>query len=91
MKKQDFHRSAKSVQKVRRKPRGKPAAVRSDQTPITAESYSVGRRAFAKISEVGGIRLSEDAEAAFAEFDAQGLSADERRRAIMRQFKREVS
>jgi hypothetical protein len=42
---------------------------------------------FAKISEVEGIRLSPEMERAFAEFEAQGLSPEERRGAIIARFK----
>jgi hypothetical protein len=51
----------------------------------------VGQVAFAKISEVEGVRLSEEAETAFAKFDSQGLSDQERRRAIIERFKRVAS
>jgi hypothetical protein len=43
---------------------------------------------FAKISEVEGIRLSEEMREAFAEFDRQGLSDEERRRAIISRHRR---
>jgi hypothetical protein len=52
-----------------------------------AEQPVLGRDAFAKISEVEGIRLTDDMKQAFAEFDRQGLSPAERRRAIIRRFK----
>ncbi len=42
---------------------------------------------FAKISEVEGIRLTEEMKHAFAEFEALGLSSEERRRRIIGRFK----
>lgn len=64
--------------------RGKKAKNRKQ--PLT-----IGREAFAKISEVEGVRLSEEAKEAFAEFDRRKLSPDERRRAIIARFKREAA
>jgi hypothetical protein len=49
----------------------------------------VGRDAFAKISAVEGIVLSEEAKEALADFDRRKLTAAERRRAIVEKFKRE--
>lgn len=43
----------------------------------------LGRSAFRKISAVEGIELSKKAEALFAEFDRDGLSAEERRRILL--------
>jgi hypothetical protein len=51
------------------------------------EAYILGRGQFAKISEVEGVRLSDAAKEAFAEFDRKGLPAEERRRAIIGMFK----
>jgi hypothetical protein len=51
----------------------------------------VTREAFAKISEIEGIHLSDEAREMFAEFDRQGLSPEERRRAIVARFKREAA
>jgi hypothetical protein len=50
--------------------------------------HIIGREAFAKISEVEGIRLSDEARAMFAEFDRLKLSPEERRRAIIDRSKR---
>jgi hypothetical protein len=47
----------------------------------------IGRRQFAKISEVEGIHLSHDAKRMFDEFDRQKLSAEERRRRIIERFR----
>jgi hypothetical protein len=52
------------------------------------EPHIIGREAFAKISEVEGIRLSDEARAMFAEFDRLKLTPEERRRAIVERFKR---
>jgi hypothetical protein len=49
--------------------------------------YVLGRGRFGKISEVEGIRLSPSMKRAFAEFDRKGMSAAERRRRIIAQFK----
>ena len=51
----------------------------------------VSREAFAKISEVEGIRLSEAEKAMFADFDRRNLSPEERRHAIMEQFRRDAT
>ncbi|MFL5140067.1 MAG: hypothetical protein ACJ8C9_15585 [Microvirga sp.] len=50
------------------------------------ESFTIGREGFAKISAVEGVRLSADMKQAFREFDGKGLSAEERRREIVRRY-----
>jgi hypothetical protein len=57
-------------------------------TTAPAQPTIIGREAFAKISEVEGIRLSDEDRAMFAEFDRKGLSAEERRQAIVEKFKK---
>jgi hypothetical protein len=57
----------------------------SDRTRPT-KPHIIGREAFAKISEVDGIRLSDEARVKFAEFDRLKLSHEERRRAIIDRF-----
>ena len=52
----------------------------------SAKGYILGRRGFAKISAVEGIRLSAKMEARFREFDHQRLTASERRAALARTF-----
>lgn len=47
------------------------------------ESYTVGRDAFVKISLVEGITPTADAQRRSKEFESKGLSAEERRRAII--------
>ncbi|WP_370677690.1 hypothetical protein [Pleomorphomonas sp. PLEO] len=44
----------------------------------------LGRAAFRKISAVEGIKLSQKSEAMFDEFDRNGLSAEERRRILLK-------
>jgi hypothetical protein len=47
----------------------------------------VSRDAFAKISEVEGIAITDDIKRTMAEFDRLGLSPEERRRQIIERFK----
>jgi hypothetical protein len=54
----------------------------------SAEQPIVGRKEFAKISEVEGMRLSDDMKRMTADFDRRGLSPEERRQAIIQRFKR---
>lgn len=53
-------------------------------------THTIGRRGFAKISAVEGIALSRDTEAEFQEFDRQGLSIAERRKALLRKYGRKA-
>lgn len=55
-------------------------------TTRKATGYTLGRKGFAKISAVEGIRLSPEMEARFSDFDRKGLSAPERRQAIARDY-----
>jgi len=48
--------------------------------------FTLGRKGFAKISAVEGVYLSAAMEDRFREFDRQGLSPAERRKAIARAF-----
>jgi hypothetical protein len=48
----------------------------------------VGREQFAKISEVEGIRFTDEMKEAMADFDRRKLSHEARRRAIIGRFKR---
>lgn len=54
----------------------------------SASTVTIGRRGFAKISEIEGIKLSPEAEEDFREFDRQGLSPAARRRALIRKYGR---
>jgi hypothetical protein len=58
-------------------------------TKSSGKAYVLGRRAFAKISAVEGIRITPEMEALFREFDRKGLSADERRETIARLFRKD--
>jgi hypothetical protein len=51
-------------------------------------AYTVGRQRFSKISSVEGIRTSRRVDEDFQEFDRKGLSAEERRREIVRKYGR---
>jgi hypothetical protein len=48
----------------------------------------IGARRFAKISAVEGIVLTREMHAREAEFDRKGLSAEERRRSIIRVYRK---
>lgn len=51
-----------------------------------AKGFTLGRQAFAKISEVEGIRMSRAMDAEFREFDRKALSPEERRKAIAAKY-----
>jgi hypothetical protein len=57
-----------------------------EETLVAGQRFVLGREAFAKISEVENIRLTDDMKQAFAKFDRQRLLPDERRRRITRRF-----
>ena len=59
---------------------------RSDKPDAAKAGFTLGRSGFGKISAVEGIRLSREMEQRFRDFDRQGLSAAERRKAIARNF-----
>ena len=66
-----------------------PAQADADaEAPVAAKQPVLGREQFAKISEVEGIALTEDMKKTIADFDRRKLSPEERRRAIITQFKR---
>jgi hypothetical protein len=48
----------------------------------------IGARRFAKISAVEGIVLTHEMRTRAAEFNRKGISADERRRAIMKVYRK---
>ena len=52
----------------------------------TAHSYTIGRRGFAKISEVEGIKMPASMDKEFTSFEQRGLSAEERRKIIARKY-----
>lgn len=51
--------------------------------PSTTTGFVIGRAAFAKISAVEGVALTQDSRKMFEDFDRQDLSADQRRAAII--------
>ena len=55
-------------------------------TPRSTTIFVVGRDRFAHIGAVEGIELNDEMRAAFDQFDREGLSPEERRRAILRRF-----
>ena len=59
----------------------KPAETREAQG-----GFTLGRKGFAKISAVEGIRLGADMEKRFRDFDRQGLSAADRHKTIARTY-----
>jgi len=48
----------------------------------------IGRQAFAAISAVEGIRLASEMKQRAADFDRKGMSGEERRRAIIRAYRK---
>lgn len=50
------------------------------------KGLTLGREEFARISAVEGIRLSRKMQNDLREFDRKGLSAEERRREIVRKY-----
>lgn len=48
--------------------------------------YTVGRQAFARISAIEGIRLTEGMQEDFREFERQGLSSRARRAALSKKY-----
>jgi hypothetical protein len=61
--------------------------VTKDAAPRNRKAPRLTREEFAKISEVEGLRLSDPMKQAFADFGRRGLSAEERRKAIIDRFK----
>ncbi len=53
-----------------------------------AATRVIGRERFAKISAVEGIKLSSAMKKRIAQFDRDGLSAAERRREIVKAYKK---
>ncbi len=51
-----------------------------------SRGFVLGRERFARISAVEGIALTDEMLATLERFDREGLSADERRRAILARF-----
>ncbi len=53
-----------------------------------SQSYTIGRQAFAKISAVEGIRLTQELRKDFQAFEQNGLSHKDRRQAITQKYTR---
>ncbi len=66
----------------------RPIPTRLDRpsTSRAAAGFVLGRERFARISAVEGIALTDEMRATLDGFDRVGLSAAERRRAILRRF-----
>jgi hypothetical protein len=52
------------------------------------KNYTIGRKAFAKISAVEGIHLTPELQKDFQTFEQNGLSPKDRRQAIAKKFVR---
>jgi hypothetical protein len=65
------------------KKRGEPPNRESAKSGMT-----LGRERFAKISAVEGIELTSTTRRRAADFDRRGLSGEERRRAIVRAYRK---
>ncbi|HJS45946.1 MAG TPA: hypothetical protein VJ753_06045 [Rhizomicrobium sp.] len=59
---------------------------KATKPPNHSGSYTLGRRSFAKISAVEGIKPSRRMNEDFREFDRKGLSAEERRRELASKY-----
>ena len=66
--------------------RSSPARPRNARPPATGP-FTLGRVGFARISAVEGIVLTPEMQATFADFDREGLTAEQKRRAIVLRFK----
>ena len=53
---------------------------------VEAKPFVLGRTRFECISAVEGLQLSSDMRDTLDRFEREGLSADERRRAVIRQY-----
>ncbi len=61
----------------------------ADSETSSTKAARLTREEFAKISEVEGLRLSDEMKEVFADFDRRDLTAEERRQAIIERFKRD--
>jgi hypothetical protein len=59
---------------------------RVPESKRATKAYTVGRHAFARISAVEGIRLTDSMDEDFREFERQGLSSQERRAALSKKY-----
>ena len=68
-------------------PMRKSIIARPHRPSLPATSgFTLGRDRFAQISAVEGIILTQEMRATFDRFDRDGLTAEQRRRAILRRF-----
>lgn len=56
----------------------------------TGARIILGMGAFEKISAIEGVRLKADSKQMFVDFDRRGLSADQRRREIIKKHARKA-
>jgi hypothetical protein len=66
--------------------KGRKSAKRGRNSEVG--QFIIGQEQFAKISAVEGIVMTRQMRSRLAEFDRQGLSAEERRRAIIRAYRK---
>jgi len=67
------------------------ASAARSKAATAGKRFALGRDSFAKISAVEGIRLTREMKQDFREFDRKGLSAAERRRAIVNKYGRKAT
>jgi hypothetical protein len=79
--KQPAKRELGSGRPGRRRKNGSTASVMR-----IAGGFKIGRESFAAISAIEGLHLTAEMERTFREFDRKGLSADERRQAIIAKY-----
>jgi hypothetical protein len=63
-----------------------PTSTKPRPKRAKAKPFILGREAFAQISAVEGIKLTPEMKKRFAEFDKQGLTPAQRRRAIIKAY-----
>jgi hypothetical protein len=67
--------------------RGTPAKKAVKKSAIMG-AFVIGRARFSKISAVDGITLTREAKKRAVDFDRRGASGDERRRTIVRVYRK---
>ena len=63
----------------------------ASKTDPATKRFVLGRAGFAKISAIEGIHLTSEMKRDLREFDRKGLSAAERRRAIVNKYGRKAT
>ncbi len=63
-------------------------AKRKSDRSRRAKTVTIGREAFARFSEVEGIKDTEESQRMFAEFDRQELTPTQRRKAILQKHRK---